>query len=79
MTIEGVVDDVTIRRTERGAVICANDVEIEFERHAEPEERFGVAQNLAEIVYGSKQRGKPNATNSMIHDLLRAVEQVAGC
>ncbi len=79
MTIAGEVDDVTIRRSERGAVICANEVEIEFERHAKHEERFGIAQNLAEVVYGSKQRGKPNATNSMIHDLQRAVEQVAGC
>jgi len=79
MTIEGLIDDVTIRRSERGAVICANDVEIEFERRAEPEECFGVARNVAEIVYGIERKGGPNASNSMINDLLRAIEQVAGC
>ncbi len=79
MTIEGLIDDVTILRSERGAVICANDVEIEFERQAEAEERFGLAKNAAEVVYGTEPLGGPNASNSMIHDLLRAIEQVAGC
>ena len=79
IVIEGDEDDVTICRTERGAVVSANDVEIEVERYADREERFGVAYNASRVVYGTDRRGGPNATNSMIHDVLREIERLAGC
>ena len=64
IVIEGVEGDVEIRRTERGAVVIANDVEIEVTRDDSREERYAIAWN---------------ATNSMIHDVLNEIERVAGC
>jgi len=43
ITIEGVEGDVEIRHTDRGAVVIANDVEIEVGRDDSREERFTVA------------------------------------
>lgn len=79
ITIEGVIDDVTIRHTESGAIVSANDINVEFDRDADREERFGIAYNVARIICGETKRGDPNATNSMIHDILREIERVAGC
>jgi len=79
ITIEGVDGDVEIRRTERGAVVIANDVEIEVGRDDCREERFIVAYNAAKIVCGTTRKGEPNATNSMIHDVLNEIDRVAGC
>jgi hypothetical protein len=79
IVIEGVEGDVEIRRTERGAVVSANDVEIEVARDDSREERYAVAYNAARVVCGTTKRGEPNATNSMIHDVLNEIERVAGC
>lgn len=79
IVIEGVEGDVEIRRTEHGAVVIANDVEIEVARDDSREERYAVAYNAAKIVCGTTKRGEPNATNSMIHDVLNEIERVAGC
>ena len=79
ITIEGVEGDVEIKHTDRGAVVIANDVELEVERNASREERFTVAYNAAKVICGTTKRGEPNATNSMIHDVLNEIERVAGC
>ncbi|MCL4743275.1 MAG: hypothetical protein KJZ54_13855 [Phycisphaerales bacterium] len=79
IVIEGVAGDVEIRRTEHGAVVIANDVEIEVARDDTREERYAVAYNAAKVVCGTTTRGEPNATNSMIHDVLNEIERVAGC
>lgn len=79
IVIEGVEGDVEIRRTERGAVVIANDVEIDVARDDSREERYAVAYNAAKLVCGTTKRGEANATNSMIHDVLNEIERVAGC
>jgi len=79
ITIEGVEGDVEIRHTDRGAVVIANDVEIEVGRDDSREERFTVAYNAAKVICGTTRKGEPNATNSMIHDVLNEIERVAGC
>jgi len=79
IVIEGVEGDVEVRRTERGAVVIANDVEVEVARDDSREERYAVAWNAAKVLCGTTKRGEPNATNSMIHDVLNEIERVAGC
>lgn len=79
VVIEGVEGDVEVRRTESGAVVIANDVEIEVARDDSREERYAVAYNAAKVICGTTKRGEPNATNSMIHDVLSEIERVAGC
>lgn len=79
IVLEGVGGEVEITRTERGALVAARDVEIEVERDASREERYAVASGAAEVMYGTGRRGGPDATNSMIHDVLGFIEQVAGC
>ena len=79
IVIEGVVGDVEIRRTEHGAIVIANDVEVEVARDDSREDRYAVAFNAAKVICGTTKRGEPNATNSMIHDVLSEIERVAGC
>jgi len=43
------------------------------------EDRYAVAWNAAKVICGTTKRGEPNATNSMIHDLLDQIDRVAGC
>ena len=52
---------------------------IEVERSDDREYRFAVAYNAAKLIYGVDRRGEPNATNSMIHDVISEIERVAGC
>jgi|GEM_PF-4157979 len=79
ITLAGEINDVVVRRTERGALIITNDVEIEVERRGEREERWGTARNMAAVVYGTGRRGNPNASSSMIHEILQLIERVAEC
>lgn len=79
LTIEGVEGDVEIRRTDCGANVIANDVEVEVDRNDSREQRYQVAWNAAKVVCGTTKRGEPNATHSMIHDVLNEIERVAGC
>jgi len=82
IVIEGVEGDVEIRRTERGAVVIANDVELDVERDDNDGARawrYAVAWNAAKVLCGTTKRGEPNATNSMIHDVLDQIDRVAGC
>ena len=79
MTIEGACGDVEIRHTENGSLVIANDVEIEVDRNAPASERQSVAWNAAKVLFGTDRRGRVNATNSMIVDVLVEIERVAGC
>ena len=79
IVIEGVEGDVEIRRTETGAVVTANDIDAEIDRDMTREDRYAVAWNAAKVICGTTKRGEPNATNSMIHDLLDQIVRVAGC
>ena len=79
IVIEGVEGDVEIRRTETGAVVTANDIDAEIDRDMTREDRYAVAWNAAKVICGTTKRGEPNATNSMIHDLLDQIDRGAGC
>ena len=79
IVIEGVEGDVEISRTETGAVVTANDIDAEIDRDMTREDRYAVAWNAAKVICGTTKRGEPNATNSMIHDLLDQIDRVAGC
>lgn len=78
ITIEGAEGDVEIIRVDRGAVVVANDVEEFVGAHDSREARWGVAYNAAKVLCGATQSGEPNATNSMIHDVLNEIERVIG-
>ncbi len=77
--IEGDEGDVEIHAADYGAQVIANDVLIEVVRTDSREDRFAVACNAAKVIYGTTKRGEPNATNSMIHDVLDQIDRVAGC
>lgn len=79
IVIEGVEGDVEISRTETGAVVTANDIDTEIDRDMTREDRYAVAWNAAKVICGTTKRGEPNATNSMIHDVLDQIDRVAGC
>jgi len=89
IVIEGVEQDVTIRRTERGAEVTIE----QFTRHAgrqdiciahiarddDRDARYAKAAEVAKVVYGTDRRGRAAATNSMVHDVMNEIERVAGC
>lgn len=85
IVIEGVEGDVEIRHDDGGpdgrpgALVIANGVERFVARDGAREERWGVARQVAKVLCGATKRGEPNATDSMIHDVLSEIERVAGC
>ncbi len=89
IVIEGVDQDITIRRTERGAEVTIEqhtrragkqDICIaHIARDENRESRYAKATEVAKVVYGTDRRGRAAATNSMIHDVLNEIERVAGC
>jgi hypothetical protein len=80
MVIEGVEGDVEIARTDEGALVTlGNEVLCDFKRDESREVRYAGARVVAKSVCGTNKRGEPNATNSMVHDVLDAIERVAGC
>jgi len=80
ITIEGVEGDVEIIRIENGAIVTSgNRILCDVRDDEHRESRFEKASEVAKIVCGTDRKGRPNATNSMIHDVLREMERVAGC
>jgi len=85
ITIEGVEGDVEILRIENGALITSgNDILCEVRADEDREKRFWKAYEVARVVCGQVRDRRtrkmvPNATNSMIHDVLHEIERVAGC
>jgi len=78
IVIEGVEGDVEVRRVDGGALVIANDVERFVALNAGDRERWEIAWNAAKVLCGT--RGElPNATSSMVHDIQREIERVAGC
>ncbi len=89
LVIEGHAQDVTISRTQRGAevtieqhtrragrqAICIAHIARDEDRQA----RYAKAAEVAKVVYGTDQRGRAAATNSMVHEVLSEMERVAGC
>jgi hypothetical protein len=79
ITIDGVEGDVEILRIDGGALVTSgNDILCEVRADEDRESRFAKACEVAKVVCGRDRRGRPNATNSMIHDVLNEIERVAG-
>src|SRR5581483_7456765 len=80
IVIEGVEGDVEIARTEGGALVTiGRTVLCEMRRDEDREARYAKASEVAKVICGRDRSGRPNATNSMIHDVLDAIERVAVC
>ena len=89
IVIEGIDQDISIRRTERGAEVTIEqhtrragrqDICIaHITRDENRESRYAKAAEVAKHVYGQDRRGQAAATNSMVHDVLNEIERVAGC
>lgn len=89
IVIEGTSEDIKISRTETGATVSVerflqsagkhDSVLAEFGRDESREARYAKACIVATHVYGTDRRGRPAATNSMVHDVLNEIERVAGC
>ena len=80
IVIEGVEENVEIAHTDAGALVTAgNRVICEVRRDEDRESRYFKALDVARVVLGTDRRGMPNATNSMIHEVLGEIERVAGC
>ena len=89
IVIEGIDQDITIRRTDRGAEVTIEqhtrragrqDICIaHIARNEDRESRYAKATEVAKVVYGTDRRGRAAATNSMVHEVLSEMERVAGC
>ena len=85
ITIEGVEGDVEILHIDNGALITSgNQVLCEVRADEDREARYWKAHEVAKVVCGQcrdrrTRKMVPNATNSMIHDVLNEIERVAGC
>ncbi len=87
ITIEGVQGDVEIMAIAGGALVTrGNDILCEMRADDDAEARYAKACEVAKAVYGEVKKttryataGEPNATNSMIHDVMREIERLAGC
>jgi hypothetical protein len=89
IVIEGFEEDVKITHTDAGAVVTVDrfnrsagkhdHVIAEIGRDEPRESRYAKAREVAKVVCGTTRSGEPNATNSMVHDVLNEIERVAGC
>jgi len=89
IVIEGVEEDIKITRTDAGAQVTvqrytrgrgAHDKVIaEFGRDEPRETRFARACGVAKAILGTDAKGRVNATNSMLHDVMNEIDRVAGC
>ena len=80
IVIEGVDGDVEISHLDSGALVTTgNRVICEVGKHEAKESRYAKAREVAKVVCGTDRKGQPNATNSMVHDVLNEMERVAGC
>ena len=89
IVIEGIDQDITIRRTDRGAEVTIEqhtrragrqDICIaHIARDENRESRYAKATEVAKVVYGTDRQSRAAATNSMIHDVMNEIERVAGC
>ena len=60
-------------------VTSGNDILCEVRADEDRETRFWKAYEVAKVLCGRTRKDEPNATNSMIHDVLNEIERVAGC
>ena len=80
IVIDGVDGEVEISHLDTGALVTSgNRVLCEVGKHEERESRWAKAREVAKVVYGTDRRGNAAATGSMVNDVLREIERVAGC
>ncbi|MCW5775750.1 MAG: hypothetical protein KIS87_04810 [Phycisphaeraceae bacterium] len=80
IVIDGANAEVEIRRTERGAAVTALGITVEVARDSSRPERYRIAHDAARVIYALPLGGgASDAANSMIRDVLREIERVAGC
>lgn len=80
IVIEGVKGSIEIARAGSGAMVTAGrEVIAEIDRGDSREDLYAKAALVAGFVYGTDRKGRPAATNSMIHDVMNEIERVAGC
>jgi hypothetical protein len=80
VVVEGVAGDVEITHVEQAArVTVGGRVICELRPTDNDDTRWAAAVVAAAKICGTDRRGRPNATNSMIHDVLRELKRVAGC
>ncbi len=78
--IEGVEKDVRIEHTFEGAQVFAGlHLIFEVAKNEPRESRFEKATKAAGFICGRDRQGRVAATNSMLHDVLDAIDRVAGC
>lgn len=82
IVIEGAKGDVEIvsKLCSNGAFVMVRDVCIAaFDRHEDRDKRFTKVREVAGAIYGMDRRGRPAATNSMLHDVMNEVDRIADC
>ncbi|MGE3110141.1 MAG: hypothetical protein AB7G11_17580 [Phycisphaerales bacterium] len=88
IVIEGYEEDITIARTDTGATASVSrftgegrrdHVLAEVARNDDAHVRYTKAVEVAKAVYGTDRRGRPAATNSMVHEILTEMERLASC
>ena len=80
MVVEGVNGDVEIRHTDYGALVTISDgITFEVRNDEGRRGRLQKAGEVAKDLVGLDPNGLPLATDSMILDVLGAIEGVAGC
>jgi hypothetical protein len=80
IVIEGFDGDVEIIHLDTGALVTTgNRILCEVRKDEPKESRYAKAREVAKVVCGTTKNGAPNATNSMVHDVLNEMERVAGC
>lgn len=82
LTLEGVDGDVQMVRTEDGVSISTDDFEVEIPHGAGGDERWNVAYDAAKVLCGVIERGpksgEPNASKSMIFDIMEMLDRLLG-
>lgn len=82
--------EIEILRTDEGATVvhvidqpgvCMQRETLgQMRARDDDETRYALAAKVATALCGrDKKRGGPNATTSMVHDVMREIERLAGC
>ena len=75
--IEGFEGEVEIERVGWETVVRAGGKETRLDIEADRPERLRAAREAAKVIFGPTNQDEPNATGSMVHDVLREIERIA--
>jgi len=88
IVIKGVEGDVEVLHIEGGALVTSGSkILCEVRADESRESRYAKAREVAKVICGTVKHhtrwgdkpGDPNATKSMIHDVMNEIDRVAGC